>query len=45
MIISAPRQGRVEVVFHEPLRVSDFADRKSLARECEQIVRSSIGSS
>ena len=44
MIISAPRQGRVEVVFHEPLRVSEFADRKSLARECEQIVRSSIGS-
>ncbi len=42
MIISAPRQGEVEVVFHEPLEVKDFCDRKRLARTCEDHVRSAV---
>ena len=42
MIISAPSQGEVEVVFHEPLEVRDFSDRKQLARTCEEHVRSAV---
>lgn len=38
-VIGARRQGSVEVIYHEPLKVSDFADRKSLARACEEAVR------
>ncbi len=38
--LAARRQGRVEVVFHDPVRVADFADRKSLAAYCEAVVRS-----
>lgn len=38
--LAARRQGRVEVVFHAPLRVADFADRKALAAACEAAVRS-----
>lgn len=33
-------QGHVEVVYHPPLKVSDFADRKALAKQCENAVRS-----
>ena len=33
------RGGRVEVVFHPPLTVADFADRKALAKACEAQVR------
>lgn len=37
----APRcQGRVEVIYHPPLAVANFADRKALARACEDAVRS-----
>lgn len=36
--LSAPRQGRVEVTYHTPLRVADFPNRKALAARCEQIV-------
>jgi len=39
MVLSAGRQGRVETVFHDPVRVSDFPDRKALARHLEGIVR------
>lgn len=45
MIISAPNQGNVEVVFHEPLKVGDFCDRKRLARTCEEHVRSAVQTS
>jgi 1-acyl-sn-glycerol-3-phosphate acyltransferase len=38
--LAARRQGRVEVVFHEPLHVARFADRKALAAACEAAVRS-----
>lgn len=33
-------QGKVEVVFHAPVRVADFAGRKALAAYCEAQVRS-----
>lgn len=33
------QQGRVEVVYHPPLRVADFTDRKALAQACENVVR------
>jgi 1-acyl-sn-glycerol-3-phosphate acyltransferase len=39
-ILAAPRQGQVEVVYHPPLAVADFADRKALAAACEASVRS-----
>lgn len=41
-VLSRPRQGSVEVVFHEPLAVSDFASRKELAAACEAAVRSGM---
>lgn len=39
-VLAAPRQGSVEVVFHPPLRVADFADRKALTTAAETAVRS-----
>ncbi len=41
-ILSAPRQGSVEVNYHSPVRVRDFADRKALARHCEAEVRTAF---
>jgi lyso-ornithine lipid O-acyltransferase len=38
--LAARRQGRVEVVFHDPLHVAQFPDRKALAAACEAAVRS-----
>ena len=38
--LAARRQGRVEVVYHAPLRVADAQSRKSMAQECETLVRS-----
>jgi 1-acyl-sn-glycerol-3-phosphate acyltransferase len=38
-VLAVRRQGRVDVTYHPPLRVSDFPDRKSLAAACEQAVR------
>lgn len=37
--LASNRQGRVELTYHSPLRVSDFANRKALAAECERVVR------
>lgn len=42
--LSAPRQGRVEVIYHTPLNVSDFANRKALARAAEDQVRKGLQS-
>jgi 1-acyl-sn-glycerol-3-phosphate acyltransferase len=39
-VLAAPRQGAVEVTWHAPLKVADFADRKALARAAEAAVRS-----
>jgi len=37
--LAATRQGRVELMYHPPLRVADFANRKDLAAACEAQVR------
>ncbi|WP_179379578.1 lysophospholipid acyltransferase family protein [Jannaschia marina] len=39
LMLSAPRHGRVDVIYHPPLAVSDYADRKALARAAEAAVR------
>ncbi|WP_348540496.1 lysophospholipid acyltransferase family protein [Shimia sp. R9_3] len=41
--LAAARQGRVEVVYHPPLKVSDFANRKALARAAEDQIRAGLG--
>ncbi|MEM7489615.1 MAG: lysophospholipid acyltransferase family protein [Pseudomonadota bacterium] len=41
-VLAAPKHGRVEVVYHPPLRVADFADRKALARAAEGSVREGL---
>lgn len=41
-VLAARPQGGVEVVYHPPLRVADFPDRKALARACEAAVRSAM---
>ncbi|MFT4151071.1 MAG: lysophospholipid acyltransferase family protein [Paracoccaceae bacterium] len=38
-VLATPRQGRVEVIFHPPLRVADFPDRKALSAAAEAAVR------
>ncbi|MCL4187392.1 MAG: 1-acyl-sn-glycerol-3-phosphate acyltransferase [Rhodobacteraceae bacterium] len=41
-VLAAPRQGAVDVVFHPPLRVADYPDRKALAAACEAVVRAGL---
>ncbi|UWP90231.1 lysophospholipid acyltransferase family protein [Aliiroseovarius crassostreae] len=41
--LAARRQGRVEVVYHKPVKVTDFANRKALAAHCEHEVRNGLG--
>lgn len=38
-VFAARRTGRVELIYHVPLRVADFDNRKALAAEVERIVR------
>ncbi|MEX0310280.1 MAG: lysophospholipid acyltransferase family protein [Tateyamaria sp.] len=38
--LALPRHGQVEVVYHPPLAVRDFPDRKALAAQAEAAVRS-----
>ena len=40
--LAAPKQGRVEIVYHSPVKVSDFAGRKELAAYCEATVRTGL---
>lgn len=40
--LAARRQGRVEVIYHRPLSVSDFPDRKALAARAEAEVRGGL---
>ncbi|WP_226781094.1 lysophospholipid acyltransferase family protein [Oceaniglobus trochenteri] len=40
--LAAPRQGAVTVIFHPPVSVADFANRKMLARDLEQTVRAPL---
>lgn len=37
--LGARKQGWVELIYHAPAKVSDFANRKALAAHCEQAVR------
>lgn len=37
--LGARRQGSVELIYHSPARVRDFANRKELAAHCEAAVR------
>lgn len=41
-VLSAARQGSVEVIFHTPLKVSDYPSRKALASACEAAVRQGL---
>lgn len=41
-IAARSRRGRVEVVFHPPLKASDYDDRKVLTAECEAAVKSAM---
>lgn len=38
-VLAQRRNGEVELVYHEPVQVSEFADRKALAAYCEKTVR------
>lgn len=38
-ILSRPRQGRVEVIFHPEVPVDAFDSRKTLAQHCERVIR------
>ena len=40
--LAASKQGQVEVVYHPPVRVADFADRKALAKSMENTVRGGL---
>ncbi len=42
LMLSQWRQGSVEVVFHDPVSVEDFASRKALAAYCEARVRAGL---
>ena len=39
MLLATPRHGKVNVTYHPPVRVADFADRKALASACQQAVQ------
>ena len=39
-VLSTPKQGEIELVFHEPHPVSDFENRKILTKSLEDSVRS-----
>lgn len=41
--LATKRQGQVELVYHEPVKVSDFKGRKELAAYCEAAVRDGLG--
>lgn len=41
-VLAARRQGRVEVIYHPPLKVSDWPDRKALAAQAEAAVRAGL---
>ena len=40
--LAAPRQGRVTVIYHSPVKLTDFSDRKHLALVLETTVRSGL---
>lgn len=38
-VLATPRQGGIEVIFHPPVPVDGFDDRKQLASFCERVIR------
>lgn len=38
-VLAPRRRGTVEVIYHPPVAVADFPDRKALARYCEGVIR------
>ncbi|MBT8458219.1 MAG: 1-acyl-sn-glycerol-3-phosphate acyltransferase, partial [Boseongicola sp.] len=43
-VLASHIQGSVEVIWHEPLKVGAFSDRKGLAKAAEEAVRSAFES-
>lgn len=41
-VLATWRQGSVQIIYHPPVRVAGFENRKELARHCEQAVRSGL---
>ena len=41
-VLARSRGGRAEIWLHDPVRTSDFPDRKALARHCERIIRAGV---
>lgn len=41
-ILAEKRHGEVELIYHEPVKVSQFEDRKALAAYCESAVRAPL---
>jgi 1-acyl-sn-glycerol-3-phosphate acyltransferase len=41
-VLANPRQGSVTVIYHDPVRVDDFPNRKSLAAYAERAVRAGM---
>lgn len=41
-VLAEPGRGEVELIYHEPVMVSEFADRKALAGYCERTVRAPL---
>lgn len=41
-VLAARRQGSVRVIYHDPVRVDDFANRKALALKSEETVRAGM---
>jgi 1-acyl-sn-glycerol-3-phosphate acyltransferase len=41
-VLGAPRQGEVRLIYHAPLDVSEFGDRKALASAAQDLVRSGM---
>ncbi|TQS72872.1 1-acyl-sn-glycerol-3-phosphate acyltransferase [Rhodobacteraceae bacterium] len=44
-VLCAPRQGRILVVFHEPIAVRSHETRKTLAATCEAVIQSGFDDS
>lgn len=41
-VLASRRPGSVELIYHDPVRVADFSDRKALAAHCEATVRAGL---
>lgn len=41
-VLATWRQGRIHLVFHDPVAVKDFASRKALSAYCETVIRQSL---